>query len=82
MMLKCLKIILYMKSFNMQKSSLKLYYMSHVLNVEVFRSSQKGMSAQIRLKIFRISHVLIASQNDYLRLIQTFIPPLRYVAGK
>jgi hypothetical protein len=43
---------------------------------------QKSMSAQIRLKIFRISHVLIASQDDYLRLIQTPIPPLRYFALK
>jgi hypothetical protein len=31
----------------MQKSSLKLYYMSHVLNVEISRSSQKSMSAYL-----------------------------------
>ncbi len=53
--------------FQDQKSSLNLFYMLHVSNVEVSRSSQKSMSAQIRLKIFRISHVLIASQNDYIR---------------
>jgi hypothetical protein len=38
---------------------------------------QKNMSDQIRRKIFRISHVLIASQNDYLRFIQILISFLR-----
>jgi hypothetical protein len=49
--------------------------------VEISRSFQKSMSAQIRLKIFRISHVLIASQDDYLRLIQILIPLLRLLQG-
>jgi hypothetical protein len=35
------------------------------------------MLNQIEMKIFRISHVLITSQNDYLKFIQTFIPLLR-----
>ncbi len=77
MMLRCLKIVLYMKSFNMQKSILKLCYIWHVLNIEVSRMYQKSMLDQIGMKIFRISHVLITSQDDYLRLIQTPIPPLR-----
>ncbi len=40
---------------------------------------QKSMLDQIEMKIFRISHVLITSQDDYLRLIQTPIPSLRYL---